>query len=115
MNRAVQYVADAEEGQSLHSDLPYASFTSVREEGFIKGLFCSLTFDLSSCSSLLSITHREAEKEGDKKRDGFKLWKWIKPYVALEWGDWEETGELSAAASLCTSGSAGHGIIEGLE
>ncbi|KAI4827068.1 hypothetical protein KUCAC02_030494, partial [Chaenocephalus aceratus] len=58
------------------------------------------------CSSLLSITHREAEKEGDKKRDGFKLWKWIKPYVALEWGDWEETGELSAAASMCTSGSA---------
>lgn len=47
MNRAVQSSADAEEGQSLHADLPYASFTSVGEEGFIKGLFCSDTFDLS--------------------------------------------------------------------
>lgn len=49
VNRAVQSLADAEEGQNIHADLPYASFTSVREEGFIKGLFCSVTFDLSGC------------------------------------------------------------------
>lgn len=51
MNRAVQSSADAEEGLSLHADLPHASFTSVGEEGFIKGLFHSVTFDLSGCLS----------------------------------------------------------------
>ena len=49
MNRAVQSSADAEEGQSLQADLPHASFTSVVEEGFIKGLFRSVTFDPSRC------------------------------------------------------------------
>lgn len=49
MNRPVQSLADAEEGQSLHTDLPYASFTFAGEEGFIKGLFRSATFDLSGC------------------------------------------------------------------
>ena len=49
VNRAVQSSADAEDGQSLQADLPYASFTSVVEEGFIKGLFRSVTFDLARC------------------------------------------------------------------
>lgn len=51
MNRAVQSSADAEEGLSLHVDLPYASFTSVGEEGFINGLFHSVTFDPCGCLS----------------------------------------------------------------
>lgn len=38
MNRAVQSLADAEEGQSLHADLPYASFTSEGGGGFHKGI-----------------------------------------------------------------------------
>ncbi len=49
MNRAAQSAVDAEEGQSLHADLPHASFTSVGEESFIKGLSRSVTFDLSGC------------------------------------------------------------------
>lgn len=47
VNRAVQSLADAEEGPTLHADLPQTSFTSVGGEGFIKGLFRLLTFDLS--------------------------------------------------------------------
>lgn len=49
VNRAAQSLDDAEDGQSLHADLPYGSFTSVEEEGFIKGLFSSVTFDLPGC------------------------------------------------------------------
>lgn len=46
VNREVQALADAEEGQSLPADLPYTSFTSAGEECFINGLFHSVTFDL---------------------------------------------------------------------
>lgn len=86
MNRAVQSLADAEEGQSLHTYLPYASFTSAVEEGFIMDysaqspLTCLAAFH--NGSSCLSITQREAEREEDKRGDGFNLWEGIKPSVA---------------------------------
>lgn len=46
-------------------------------------LTCLATFH--NGSSCLSITQREAEREEDKRGDGFNLWEGIKPSVAWLW------------------------------
>lgn len=46
VNREVQALADAVEGQSLSADHPYTSFTPAGEKSFINGLFHLVTFDL---------------------------------------------------------------------
>ena len=69
MNRAAQALADAEEGQSLHADLPYASFTPAGEECFINGLSHSVTFDLCGClpQQLKQAVH-QSKTSGKERR-----------------------------------------------
>lgn len=72
MNRE-QALAEAKEGESLHADLPYTSFTSAEEQSFINGLFHPATFDLVwlPSTAALSIPSRGADKGGDSV---FHLW-----------------------------------------
>lgn len=85
LNGAVQSLADAKEGHSLYTDLPHDSFTWVEEEGFIKGLFHSITFDLVCPASTRAQAACPSLKEEsiDKRGDGLNLWERIKSWVAL--------------------------------